>query len=81
MTSKYIDIASLTNVIGCVYSDPKLLDATDKYFFNELVADSISILVLHSSEGFVAPPTMASFSAVNISLIDSISLELTKLRK
>lgn len=35
MTSKYIDIASLTNVIGCVYTNPKLLDATDKYFFNE----------------------------------------------
>ena len=35
MTSKYIDIASLTNVIGCVYSNPKLLDATDKYFFSE----------------------------------------------
>lgn len=35
MTTKYIDIAALTNVIGNVYSSPKLLEATDKYFFNE----------------------------------------------
>lgn len=35
MTTKYIDIASLTNVIGNVYSNPNLLDIGDKYFFNE----------------------------------------------
>ena len=35
MTTKYIDIASLTNVIGNVFSNPKLLEAEDKYFFNE----------------------------------------------
>lgn len=35
MTTKYIDIASLTNVIGNVYSNPNLLDIKDKYFFNE----------------------------------------------
>lgn len=35
MTVKYIDIAALTNVIGNVFSNPKLLEATDKYFFNE----------------------------------------------
>lgn len=35
MTSKYVDIASLTNTIGNVYNNPNLLDATDKYFFNE----------------------------------------------
>lgn len=35
MTSKYIDIASLTNVIGNVFSNPKLLEAEDKYFFSE----------------------------------------------
>lgn len=35
MTSKYIDISSLMNVIGNVYKKPDLLDATDKYFFNE----------------------------------------------
>lgn len=35
MTSKYVDIAALTNVIGNVYSNPKLFEATDKYFFSE----------------------------------------------
>ena len=35
MSSKYIDISSLTNVIGNVYNNPKLLSATDKYFFSE----------------------------------------------
>lgn len=35
MTTKYIDLAALLNVIGNVYTNPKLLDATDKYFFNE----------------------------------------------
>lgn len=35
MTSKYIDIAAITNVIGNVYTNSKLLDATDKYFFSE----------------------------------------------
>ena len=35
MSSKYIDISSLTNVIGNVFNNPKLLDATDKYFFSE----------------------------------------------
>jgi len=33
--SKYIDISALTNVIGNVYKNPKLLEATDKYFFTE----------------------------------------------
>lgn len=35
MTSKYIDISSLMNVIGNVYNNPALLDAEDRYFFNE----------------------------------------------
>ena len=35
MSSKYIDISSITNVIGCVFNNPKLLDASDKYFFSE----------------------------------------------
>ena len=35
MSSKYIDISSVTNVIGCVFNNPKLLDASDKYFFSE----------------------------------------------
>jgi len=33
--SKYIDISALTNVIGNVYNNPKLLEAEDKYFFSE----------------------------------------------
>ena len=33
--SKYIDISAITNVIGNIYNNPKLLDATDKYFFAE----------------------------------------------
>lgn len=35
MSNKYIDISALTNVIGNVFNNPKLLDATDKYFFSE----------------------------------------------
>ena len=35
MTSKYIDISSLMNVIGNVYNNPALLDAEDRYFFSE----------------------------------------------
>ena len=35
MSSKYIDISSITNVIGNVFNNPKILDATDKYFFSE----------------------------------------------
>jgi len=33
--NKYIDIISLTNVIGNVFNNPKLFDAEDKYFFSE----------------------------------------------
>lgn len=35
MNSKYLDISAITNVIGNVFNNPKLLDATDKYFFSE----------------------------------------------
>ena len=35
MTSKYIDISALMNVIGNVYNNPKLFEAEDKYFFSE----------------------------------------------
>ena len=35
MTSKYIDISALMNVIGNVFNNPRLLDAEDKYFFSE----------------------------------------------
>lgn len=31
MTSKYIDIPSIIQVIGCVFNSPQLLDYTDKY--------------------------------------------------
>ena len=33
--SNYIDIISLTNVIGNVFNNPKILEAGDKYFFTE----------------------------------------------
>lgn len=33
--TKYIDTVSITNVIGNVFSNPKLFDAEDKYFFSE----------------------------------------------
>ena len=34
-SSKYIDITSIMNVIGNVYNNPKILEATDKYYFAE----------------------------------------------
>ena len=33
--SNYIDIAAITNVIGNVFNNPRILDAEDKYFFSE----------------------------------------------
>ena len=33
--SKYIDMTSIIQVIGTIYNNPDLLDANDKYFFNE----------------------------------------------
>lgn len=33
--SKYIDISSLCQVIGAVYTNPKILDMDEKYFFSE----------------------------------------------
>ena len=33
--TNYIDITAITNVIGNVYSNPKLFEAEDKYFFSE----------------------------------------------
>lgn len=35
MSSKYYDVTSIMQVIGCVYNNPSLLDATDKYSINE----------------------------------------------
>lgn len=35
MSSKYIDISAITNVIGNIFNNPALLDAEDKYFFIE----------------------------------------------
>lgn len=34
-SSKYIDISSINQIIGCIYNNPKILDANDKYFFDE----------------------------------------------
>jgi replicative DNA helicase len=31
MGSKYVDTASIMQVIGCVFNNPKILDITDKY--------------------------------------------------
>ena len=31
----YMDVTAITNVIGNVYNNPKLFEATDKYFFSE----------------------------------------------
>lgn len=35
MASKYVDLNSIIQVIGCVYNDPSLLDLTDRYKVNE----------------------------------------------
>ena len=35
MKSKYNDKAAVNNVIGNIFKNPKLLDATDKYIFSE----------------------------------------------
>lgn len=35
MGSKYIDVASTIQVIGCVYNQPTLLDLTDKYILTD----------------------------------------------
>lgn len=34
-SSKYIDISSINQIIGCIFSNSKILDADDKYFFSE----------------------------------------------
>ena len=33
--SKYVDIASIVQVIGNIYNNPNLLDMDEKYFFVE----------------------------------------------
>lgn len=35
MSSKYIDPTAITQIIGCVYNNPSLLDFTDKYIITE----------------------------------------------
>ena len=35
MASKYVDKSALIQVIGNVFNNPNLLDAEDRYFFNE----------------------------------------------
>ena len=34
-SSKYIDISSINQIIGCIYNNPQILEAEDKYFFDE----------------------------------------------
>lgn len=33
--SKYVDITSIIQIIGCVYNKPQILEYTDKYSINE----------------------------------------------
>lgn len=35
MSSKYVDIAAITQIIGCVFNDSSILDDTDKYIIHE----------------------------------------------
>ena len=35
MASKYVDLTSIIQIIGCVYNNPQLLDFTDKYNITE----------------------------------------------
>ncbi len=35
MSSKYVDVAAITQVIGCVFNDPSILDENDKYTISE----------------------------------------------
>lgn len=35
MSSKYVDVAAITQIIGCVFNEPALLDETDKYIISE----------------------------------------------
>ncbi len=35
MSSKYVDVTAIMQVIGCVYNNPSLLDQTDKYTITE----------------------------------------------
>lgn len=35
MSSKYVDIAAIIQIIGAIYNQPSLLDMEDKYHFNE----------------------------------------------
>ena len=46
MPSKYVDITSIIQVIGCVYNNPQLLDFTDKYtIIDEDFADEFHKIV------------------------------------
>ena len=35
MASKYTDLTAITQVIGCVYNDPGLLDQNDSYIITD----------------------------------------------
>lgn len=49
MPSKYVDITSIIQVIGCVYNNPQLLDFTDKYtIIDEDFADEFHKIVFGS---------------------------------
>ena len=35
MASKYVDTTSIVQVLGCIYNDPRILDAQDVYNISE----------------------------------------------
>ena len=35
MSNKYVDVAAIIQIIGCVFNNPSLLDERDKYFISE----------------------------------------------
>lgn len=49
MSSKYIDIAAIIQVIGNVYNHPQLLDLTDKYIITDEDFDNMFHKVVFGS--------------------------------
>ena len=56
MSNKYVDVVAITQVIGCIFNKPTILDETEKYSISEydFVEDFHKILVgsmynLHAS--------------------------------
>ena len=45
MSSKFVDMTSIMQVIGCVYNQPQLLDYTDKYAYVEEICKELNNLI------------------------------------